>query len=70
MRYEAPNMPQAHWISDLGLYGLSGAFLQISPNPIIWIANPQMCETYDLWCSNALVFALESKSAQILHLAP
>jgi hypothetical protein len=29
-----------------------------------------MCETYDWWCSNTLVFALGSKSAQILHLAP
>jgi hypothetical protein len=45
-------------------------FLQISPNPIIWFAIAQMCETYDLWCSNTLVFALGSKSAQNLHLTP
>jgi hypothetical protein len=29
-----------------------------------------MCETYDLRCPNTLVFALWSKSAPILHLAP
>jgi hypothetical protein len=44
--------------------------LQMGPNSTIQLANLQMCETYDLWCSNTLVFTLGSKSAQILHLAP
>jgi hypothetical protein len=38
-----------HSFSDLGIgmYGVS--FLQISPNFIIWLANPQMWETHSLW---------------------
>jgi hypothetical protein len=59
-----------HWFLDLsiGMYGVS--FLQTSPNFIIWFANPQMCETYDLRCPNTLDFALWSKSVQDLHIAP
>jgi hypothetical protein len=37
---------------------------------MICFAIPQRCEPYDLRYPNTLVFALGSKRAQILHLAP
>jgi hypothetical protein len=48
----------------------SVALLQISPNLKVWVANLHNCEPYDLRHLIIMVFALKSKSALILHLAP